>query len=108
MRRLVAGTLATISPSWGEEGVAGSFYDVGVATGAAVPATVLKTSGHGSGLVKPAWFGMTTRGSVWASMTASAGTMPLRLEEIGAQGINLIRHERLRVIGGHGAADVVE
>ena len=29
-------------------------YDVGVATGPAAPATVLKTSGRGSGLVKPA------------------------------------------------------
>src|SRR4051812_25482395 len=36
--------------------------------------TVLKTSGRGSGLVKPAWLGITTCGSVVASITASSGT----------------------------------
>ena len=51
-------------------------YDTGVPV-APSPA-LLNTSGRGSGLVKPAWLGITTWGSVCASITASSGTIPLR------------------------------
>ena len=51
-------------------------YGVGVPVGPS--STGLKTSGRGSGLVKPAWLGITTWGRVCASMTASAGTIPFK------------------------------